>query len=88
MRMAGPGRKKHMATKKRTQLKRPKNLQEAFDQGWKIVEDLSSWKIGESIKREGFLIFKKPGCGDERLEIPFVALYDVSRPHFFLRDAR
>lgn len=75
-----------MATKKRAKLQRPKNLQEAFRQGWKIVEDLSSWHIGDSIKREGFLIFRKPGCGSERLQIPFVALYDTEPPYFFPSD--
>jgi len=74
--------------KKSKQLKRPKSLREAFDDGWKIVEDLSSWKIGESTRREGFLIFRKPRCGTERLQIPFTALYDLKRPYFFPGDVQ
>lgn len=68
-------------------LTKPANIDEAFQQGWKIVEDLSSWSVTNSrTKREGFLIFRKTGRGKLRLQIPFTALYDCGRPYFFPSD--
>ena len=69
--------------------RRPRNLREALDQGWKLVaQDLSFWGIGDDVKREGFLVFNKPGCRGERLHIPFTALYAFRTPYFFPRDVQ
>jgi hypothetical protein len=85
-------------TKHAKKLRIPRNIIEAVNQGWQIVEQSSSWHFdggmrpGEYFRwrdanaREGFFRLKKPRSR-ETLFVPFLALYDMGRP-YFLGDKR
>ncbi|MGB6876122.1 MAG: hypothetical protein WBD87_08810 [Candidatus Acidiferrales bacterium] len=59
----------------------PLSLEKALDGGWKIQEHLAGWTFTTANKVDGFLMLSH--AKDSRtLMVPFVALYELRKPHF------
>jgi hypothetical protein len=79
-----------MATRKVTTSKKqrkakppqlPRNLLDAVNQNWEIVEQLSSWRFKGSCARDGFFRLKKEGY-PKTLMVSYRALYELGSPYF------
>ncbi len=75
--------KKQRKAKRSVQV--PRNLIDAINQDWEIVEQLSSWRFKGSCARDGFFRLKKNGCS-KTLMVSYRALYDMSAPYFLEAD--
>jgi hypothetical protein len=67
--------------RKGSRTRRPRSLEEALNQGWKISEDLTSWEFRSGNRREGFLVLEKKG-ETRTLMVRSLALYELGRPYF------
>ena len=64
----------------------PRNFEEALTNGWKIHEQLSSWRFDRANKREGFLLLTNGKPSSKTLMVRYTALYELGEPYFLEGD--
>ena len=80
-----PTRTAKKQRKAKRSLEAPRSLVDGVNQGWEIVEQLSSWKFQGGNIRDGFFRLAKKGCS-KQLMVRYRALYELGDPYFLEAD--